>query len=301
MVRRRYLGSDRIGLKLPMSAIARLRNPKASYALMLLPVLALIGFLFIYPMVDMVARSLGSTQGTLTTQYYAPIFSKTIYLRVLWNTFEISLLTTLVTLVLAYPVAYLIATGRRPLSLFLTVCTLIPFFTSLLVRTYGWMVILSPEGLLNEALGLLGLGPVALLYTRGAVLVGMTYSLLPYMVLTLASVFRGIDPGLMRAAGLFGASNVRAFLHVYFPLSLPGVLGGSLLVFLLAIGYFITPALLGSGRDQMIAMIVYEQVDRSLNWEFAAALSTLLFATTLVVFFVYARVFGLGKALEAKR
>ncbi|MBZ9990789.1 ABC transporter permease [Mesorhizobium sp. BH1-1-5] len=284
-----------------MSAIARLRNPKASYALMLLPVLALIGFLFIYPMVDMVARSLGSTQGTLTTQYYAPIFSKTIYLRVLWNTFEISLLTTLVTLVLAYPVAYLIATGRRPLSLFLTVCTLIPFFTSLLVRTYGWMVILSPEGLLNEALGLLGLGPVALLYTRGAVLVGMTYSLLPYMVLTLASVFRGIDPGLMRAAGLFGASNVRAFLHVYFPLSLPGVLGGSLLVFLLAIGYFITPALLGSGRDQMIAMIVYEQVDRSLNWEFAAALSTLLFATTLAVFFVYARVFGLGKALEAKR
>lgn len=284
-----------------MSAIARLRSPKASYALMLLPVLALIGFLFIYPMVDMVARSLGATQGTLTTQYYAPIFSKTIYLRVLWNTFEISLLTTLVTLVLAYPVAYLIATGGRVLSLFLTVCTLIPFFTSLLVRTYGWMVILSPEGLLNEALGLLGLGPVALLYTRGAVLVGMTYSLLPYMVLTLASVFRGIDPGLMRAAGLFGASNFRAFLHVYFPLSLPGVLGGSLLVFLLAIGYFITPALLGSGRDQMIAMIVYEQVDRSLNWEFAAALSTLLFATTLVVFFVYARVFGLGKALEAKR
>jgi len=284
-----------------MSAMARLRNPKTSYALMLIPVLALIGFLFVYPMVDMVARSLGSTQGTLTTQYYAPIFSKTIYLRILWNTFEISLLTTLVTLVLAYPLAYLIATGGRALSLLLTVCTLIPFFTSLLVRTYGWMVILSPEGLLNEALGLLGFGPVTLLYTRGAVLIGMTYSLLPYMVLTLASVFRGIDPGLMRAAGLFGASNVRAFLHVYFPLSLPGVLGGSLLVFLLAIGYFITPALLGSGRDQMIAMVVYEQVDRSLNWEFAAALSTLLFATTLVVFFVYARVFGLGKALEAKR
>jgi putative spermidine/putrescine transport system permease protein len=284
-----------------MSAMARLRNPKTSYALMLIPVLALIGFLFVYPMVDMVARSLGSTQGTLTTQYYAPIFSKTIYLRILWNTFEISLLTTLVTLILAYPVAYLIATGGRALSLLLTVCTLIPFFTSLLVRTYGWMVILSPEGLLNEALGLLGFGPVTLLYTRSAMLIGMTYSLLPYMVLTLASVFRGIDPGLMRAAGLFGASNVRAFLHVYFPLSLPGVLGGSLLVFLLAIGYFITPALLGSGRDQMIAMVVYEQVDRSLNWEFAAALSTLLFATTLVVFFVYARVFGLGKALEAKR
>ena len=268
---------------------------------MLAPILVFVAVLFIYPMIEMVGRSVGLSQGALTTEFYSPIFSKTIYVRILVNTFLISLLTTVITLVLAYPVAYMIATGSRTTSLLLSFCTLVPFFTSLLVRTYGWMVLLSPEGLLNQLLTGFGLEPVSLLYTRTAVLIGMVYSLLPYMVLTLASVFRGIDPSYMRAAGLFGASNVRAFQHVFFPLSLPGVLGGSLLVFLLAIGYFITPALLGSGRDQMIAMVVYEQVQRSLNWEFAAALSTLLFATTLVVFFVYARVFKLGKALEAKR
>lgn len=277
------------------------RKVNLGHIAMLAPILVFIVVFFAYPMLDMVARSFGYPDHFATLEQYQRMFSKTLYLRILWNTFEISIVVTLLTLILSYPVAYLIATGSRSTSMLLTVCTLVPFFTSLLVRTYGWMVVLSPEGLLNQALAMAGLPGMQLLYNRSGVLIGMTYTLLPYMILTLSSVFRGIDPTLMRAAGLFGASNLRAFLHVFLPLSMPGVLGGSLLVFLLSVGYFITPALIGGGKDQMIAMVVYEQIDKSLNWEFAAALSTLLFASTLLVFFGYARLFGLGKALEAKR
>jgi len=271
------------------------------YLIMLAPIMIFMAALFAYPLIDIFMRGFGSPDRFPQTEQYRRLFGSPIYLRILWNTFEISLVVTLATLVLSYPVAYLIATARRSVSYLLIVCTLVPFFTSLLVRTYGWMVVLSPEGLLNQALALAGLNPVTLLYNRIGVVVGMTYTLLPYMILTLGSIFRGIDPSLMRAAGILGASNLRAFAHVFFPLSLPGVLSGSLLVFLLAIGYFITPALIGGGRDQMIAMVIYEQVDKSLNWEFASALSTVLFLCTGIVFLVYARVFGLGKALESKR
>jgi putative spermidine/putrescine transport system permease protein len=272
-----------------------------TYAAMLLPVMIFIAILFFYPLVDIGMRGFGYPENFPSAERYERILSRSVYLRILFNTFEISLVVTLLTLLIGYPVAYLISTGNRFLSSFLIVCTLVPFFTSLLVRTYGWMVILSPEGLLNQALVALGLSPVQLLYNRAGVVIGMTYSLLPYMILTLSSVFRGIDPALMRAAGMFGASGIRAFLHVFLPLSMPGVLGGSLLVFLLASGYFITPALMGGGRDQMIATVIYEQINKSLNWEFAAALSTLLFVSTLILFFGYARIFGLKKALESKR
>lgn len=296
-------GSCRLIGKDPRVASVRSKSKLSvsGHGLMLAPMLLFVAMFFVYPMVDMVARGLGSPDHFPTLEQYERMFSKTLYLRILWNTFEISASVTLLTLALSYPMAYLIATAGRATSLLLTVCTLVPFFTSLLVRTYGWMVVLSPDGLLNQALAEIGLSPVQLLYNRGGVLIGMTYTLLPYMILTLSGVFRGIDPTLMRAAGLFGASNFRAFLHVFLPLSMPGVLGGSLLVFLMAVGYFITPALIGGGKDQMIAMVIYEQIDKSLNWNFAAALSTLLFVSTVLVFFAYARLFGLGKALESKR
>lgn len=233
-------------------------------------------------------------------KHYQQAARDPVYLKVFWITFEIAFSITLLVLVLSYPLAYVLATTRARTAQFLVLCVLVPFFTSVLVRTYAWMVILSPQGILNSILGALGLDPFKLLYNRAGVLLAMGYTLLPYMVLTLYSVMRGIDRELLRAAHNLGASDWQAFRRVFLPLSLPGVAGGSLLVFMLALGYFVTPRLVGGDRDQMIAMVIEEQISMTVNWHFAAALSVLLLSVTLVGFVVYNRMVGFRSLLESR-
>jgi ABC-type spermidine/putrescine transport system permease subunit I len=268
---------------------------------MLLPLLLFLAVFFVYPMLDLFGRSFLGEAGGFTVHHYIRVFSTPVYLHLFWNTFQIALVVTLITLLIGYGLAYYMSVARPAIVAALMFCTLLPFFTSILVRTYGWMVILSPEGILNQALALIGLPPVQLLYNRTGVLIGMVYALLPYMVLTLYSVFRGIDGKLMRAAANLGATPRQTFLFIFWPLSLPGVVAGSLLVFILALGYFVTPALMGGGRDQMIAMLIYENVDKALNWEFAAALSTILLSCTLLCLWAYNRLVGLQGLLESQR
>jgi len=251
-------------------------------------------------MIDTLLRSVGAPDQPATLEHFSRIVARAIYLRLFGITFEIAISVSVLTLFLAYPLAYVMARARPRLLSFLMLCVLIPFFTSLLVRTYAWMVILSPVGILNQALGFLGLGQVKLLYNRAGVLIGMTYVLLPYMVLTLYSAFRGIDPNLMLAAHNLGASDWQAFRRVFFPLSFPGVAGGFLLVFILALGFFITPALMGGDADQMVAMVIYEHVERTLNWNFASALAVLLLVVTVLGFILYNRLVGLRVLLESK-
>ncbi|WP_196906276.1 ABC transporter permease [Candidatus Symbiopectobacterium sp. 'North America'] len=182
------------------------------------------------------------------------------------------------------------------------VIIIIPHFTSVLVRIYAWMVLLGSDGFVNQVLRALGLidTRLKLMYTPLGVLIGMTYILLPYMVLALYSVMRGIDPQLLRVAYSLGASRFRAFWRIFLPLSLPGVAAGSLLVFILSIGFFVTPALMGSPRDTMIAMVIENQLEVYFNWGFASALSALLLLCTLLLFWVYVRVVGLERLFEAK-
>jgi ABC-type spermidine/putrescine transport system permease subunit I len=178
----------------------------------------------------------------------------------------------------------------------------LPFFTSIIVRTYAWMVLLGRNGIVNQYLMALHLtdAPLPLLYNQAGVVIGMTYVLLPYMVLTVYSVMRGIDPELVRAAHSLGASRLQAFRRVFLPLSLPGIAGGTLLVFILSLGFFITPALMGGPGDMMIAMLIEREVEITLNWAFASALAVVLLALTLVGFVGYNHIVRLERVFEGR-
>jgi putative spermidine/putrescine transport system permease protein len=220
-----------------------------------------------------------------------------IYRIVLWRTLWISTVVTLACLLLGYPLAYRLATLPEGTANLLMILVLLPFWTSLLVRTASWIVLLQREGPLNQLLQWLGLitEPLALVFNRSGVYIAMTHVLLPFMVLPLYSVMRGIPPSFVRAALSLGAKPSTAFLKVYLPLSMPGVAAGCLLVFILAIGYYITPALVGGAADQMISYFVAFFTLETVNWGMAAALGSVLLVATIVLYLVYARLVGIDR------
>jgi putative spermidine/putrescine transport system permease protein len=268
--------------------------------LLLLPALLLLALLFAYPLLGIVNRSVYKAGYTL--DFYRQIFRVPVYLQVLGATFKVSALVTIACLALGYPLAYMLATRRPRTAQLLMIIVVLPFFTSIIVRTYAWMVLLGRNGIVNQYLMALGLTdkPLALLYNQAGVVIGMSYVLLPYMVLTVYSVMRGIDPGLVRAAHSLGASRFQAFRRVFLPLSLPGIAGGTLLVFILSLGFFITPALMGGPGDMMIAMLIEREVEITLNWSFASALAVVLLALTLVGFAGYNRIVRLERIFEGR-
>jgi putative spermidine/putrescine transport system permease protein len=252
---------------------------------------------FVVPITMILALSFSGPG--LGAQYYVRIVTAPVYLRVLSNTFQIALGVTLIALVLAYPLAYLLSTLGHRLSMALLGFVVLPWFTSLLVRSFAWMVLLGQTGIINHSLIALGFikQPLPFLYSAVGVYVGMVHILLPYMVLALYSVMRGIDRSLLRAAQSAGAPPWRAFVHVYLPLSLPGVAAGSLLVFVMATGFYVTPALLGGPRQTMIAQLITSEINEAVNWEFGAALATVLLFVTLVGLGVFNRLLGVDRLL----
>jgi len=268
--------------------------------LMLAPAIILLCVFFVYPLIGMLLRSVFDPAFTL--KHYVQFFGDPAYLHVLLTTFQISILVTLATIGLGYPLAYFLSQQKTKTAGLLMIVVVVPYFTSVLVRTYAWMILLGTGGIVNELLASLGIisQPIKIMYTRTGVVIGMTYILLPYMILALYSVMRGIDTTLMRAAESLGASKFQAFWRAFFPLSLPGLASGGLLVFILAIGFFITPALMGSEQDSTIPMLIDSQVETYFHWGFASTLSTVLLACTLVLFFIYERVVGLKRLFEAK-
>jgi len=220
-----------------------------------------------------------------------------VFRNVLARTLLISGVVTLACLLLGYPVAYFIARqppGRAAALLFLV---LLPFWTSLLVRTVAWVVLLQREGILNSLFLSLGLidEPVRMLFNRFAVYVAMVHVLLPFMVLPLYAVMKGISPSYLRAASSLGAAPLTAFRRVYVPQTLPGVGAGCLMVFIQALGYYITPALVGGADDQMISYFIAFYASKTVNWGMAAALSIVLLAATLALYAVYDRMVGINK------
>ena len=213
------------------------------------------------------------------------------YRQIFGRTFMISLVVTLCCLLLGYPLAYWLSTmSERRANLFM-ILVLIPFWTSILVRVAAWMVVLQNEGLVNKALMALGLtqGPLELLFNRTGTYISMTHILLPFMILPLYSVMKSIPPTYMRAAISLGSHPFAAFWRVYVPQTYPGIGAGALLVFILALGYYITPALLGGTNEQMVSYYVAYFINVTINWGMACALGALLFAATLVLYGVYRR------------
>jgi putative spermidine/putrescine transport system permease protein len=262
----------------------------------LLPLCLFLVVLFLYPVAQLLAVSVVDAKGTLTLANYARLFASPVYLQVLAITFKISLWTTLLCLVGAYPVAYLLATTREATRNSLLLWVLLPFWTSFLVRTFAWIVLLGRNGAINKLLLALGItdAPVALVYDLTGVLIGMTHALMPLAILTMCSVMQGIPQNLVPAAGTLGARGGQAFWRIYFPLSLPGVAASGLMVFITALGFFITPALLGGSRETMITQVIIENIQGVLNWGFAGAVSVLLLATSLLVFLLYDRLLGMS-------
>ncbi len=222
--------------------------------------------------------------------------NKRIYVPLFLRTFRISLLITALCLVLGFPVSYLLATLPLRMSNLLMIMVLLPFWTSLLVRTTSWIVILQQQGVLNDLLVWIGIiadrNRISMIYNQTGTVIAMTHILLPFMVLPLYSVMRTISPSYMRAAQSLGAHPWEAFWRVYAPLTLPGVGAGCLLVFILAIGYYITPALVGGTSGQLISNMIAYHMQKSLNWGLAAALGTLLLAAVLILYWVYNRLVG---------
>jgi putative spermidine/putrescine transport system permease protein len=215
---------------------------------------------------------------------------------VLIRTFRIGLTVTLLSLLLGFPVSYLMATRPPEVANLLMILVLLPFWTSLLVRTSAWVVLLQNEGIVNNLLIWMGIldKPARLIYNAIGVHVAMTHVLLPFMILPLYSSMKTIRPITMRAAASLGAPPTVAFLRVYLPQCLPGIAAGTLLVFILAIGYYITPALVGGAADQMLSYFIAFYTTDSVNWGMASALGVVLLATTLVLYGVYSRLAGDG-------
>jgi ABC-type spermidine/putrescine transport system permease subunit I len=261
---------------------------------LLLPLIAYLGVFYAYPIAAMMFRSVGEPYWTL--EHFAKLFREGIYLHVLWMTVEVAAVVTLAALLLGYPVAYLLARLDRAKSNLLLILVLVPFWTSILVRTYAWMVLLGRQGVVNQLLLAIGAidQPLRLLNTTSAVYIAMVHVLLPFMILPLYGVMRGLDGDLLRAAQGLGAAPFAVFRQVWLPLSLPGVFAGCLLVFILALGFFITPALVGGPRDLMIAVLIQQQVDL-FDWPFASALAVVLLAAALIVFAVFERSLGVAR------
>ena len=219
-----------------------------------------------------------------------------IYKQLFWRTLWMSALITVLTILLGFPVSYLLANLPMRISNLLMILVLLPFWTSLLVRTSSWIVILQSEGVLNDLLVFFGLfaddNRPQMIYNKTGTIVGMTHILLPFMILPLYSVMKGIPPSYLRAARSLGANPVVAFVRVYIPQTVPGIGAGSILVFILSIGYYITPALIGGSSGQLISNFIAYHMQQSLNWHLAAALGSILLFVVLGLYYIYNKLVG---------
>jgi putative spermidine/putrescine transport system permease protein len=268
----------------------RHRNPTIDIRSWLVaPAAAVLIIAFIYPVFHFLLRSFSDPVWGL--QNFLTLIDQPIFERALANTVVVSGTVTLFCVVLGYPLAYTIANAGPRLRRLLVFAVLVPFWSSLLVRTFAWMVLLQQNGLINHVLLNLGLtdAPVSLIYNRIGVVIGMVHILLPFMILPLYSVLLRIDPSYTSAAASLGAPPVSSFLRVYLPLSLPGVLTGTMLVFVIGLGYFITPALLGGPGDTMIAQIIAMEVSDFGRWGLAGAVALVLLLGTSVIFVLVQR------------
>lgn len=270
---------------------------KAIALLLLAPSLIVILGAFIFPMAYIFMLSFQNEDLSFTFKNYLLFVQDPYYFQILWRTIKVSLLTVVACLLLGYPVAMYMAKATPKMRGFITFLIISPHLISVVIRNFGWVVILGPKGFVNSTLMKLGLidEPLRLIYNELGVIIGLTDSVIVYMILAIATSLYSIDGSLYKAADILGATKAKAFFSVTVPLSLPGIIAGSTLVFSLSMSSFVTPALLGGTSVKMMPVIAYETIMVSLDWSLGAALAFLLivFALGLVALFT--------KLLETKK
>lgn len=285
----------------PVAAPAPARGRPQAVAWLILPTLLLFVVFFALPLGVMVLMSVMTDnpfvapEAAFTARHYERLVGDTFHLEVLWTTLRLGVYTTLAALLVGYPLAHLMARMRSRLgAVLLLVAVLAPLLTGVVVRTYAWMTLLSDQGVVNSLLTDLGLiqGPLPLMYNELGIVVALVHIYVPFMVLTLVGVIGRIDERLEEAARSLGASRLRAFAEVTLPLSLPGILAGSLLVFALAISSYVTPILMGGFQVMTLPILIYQQVSASFNLGFAAALGLVLLSVSIVLVIGYNHVLG---------
>ncbi|MEA2947099.1 MAG: putative spermidine/putrescine transport system permease protein [Alphaproteobacteria bacterium] len=262
--------------------------------LLVAPAVVSIVVLFVIPIGYVLLLSV--TDPNVSLDHYRRLFTVPLYANVLLNTFKTSLTVTVACLLLGYPLAYVMARRNDVVAAIFLIIVGLSFWSGFVVRTYAWLIILGNKGPITAGYALAGWGkPPQLLFTSFSSMLGMTHILLPYMVLALYGVMRKIEPSYLRAAESLGARPFGAFRHVFLPLSLPGVVNGSILVFTMCLGFYITPILLGTPKDMMISQLISQQIEDLLAWGFASAIAVVLLACTLVLLGLYNRFAGLDR------
>mgnify|MGYP000049741905 FL=1 len=260
---------------------------------------AVLGILIIVflPIFWLSSLSFYDAKGALSTENYARIFESALYKRTFVVTSQISITVTVICVLLGYPLCYWLTKMKDRTASILMIFVLVPFWTSILVRTYAWLVLLQRKGIINSSLVSLGIidEPIQLAHNLTGSIIGMVHIMLPFLILPLYATMRGIDTDLVRAALGLGSTPRKAFWHVFFPMSLPGLFAGIVLVFILSLGFFVTPALLGGGRVQMLAQRIESTITIYSNWGAASALGVVLLLLSFVMIWLMNRVFGLDK------
>ena len=257
-----------------------------------LPALAFLLLFFIVPVLALLLRSVMEPEWGF--QNYAELFATNTYARVMFNTFMVAGLVTLISLLLGYPVAWLLAIMPRGLANIVFSIILLSMWTNLLARTYAWMVLLQRTGIINKALLSLGIisSPLPLINNLIGVTIGMVYIMLPFIILPLHATMRAIDPVILQASALCGAGKWQAFTRVLLPLSMTGAIAGALMVFVMSLGYFVTPALLGGTSNVMLAEMIAQLVQSLLNWGLGGAAAFVLLSVTMLLYAFQVRFFS---------
>ena len=285
--------STAAGAAPPMDVALRADERRERLALFGLctPSLLIVGLFLFIPIGWLFWLSLLGADGSVSVDNYRRLWESDAYLKVIRTTFEVGAVVTAVCLLLGYPLAYLLSELPRRLAALLMIAIILPYWTSVLVRTYAWLVLLQRRGVLNTALIATGLidEPLRLVHNFTGTVIGMVHIMLPFMVLPLYAAMRAIDRDCLRAAASLGASPTVAFWRVFFPMSAPGTLAGAFLVFVLCLGFYVTPAILGGGRVIMIAQHIQNTLELYANWGAASALGVVLLALTLAILYLASR------------
>ena len=268
-----------------------------------LPALIAVLVVIVIPVGWLFSLSFLDSSGQLSLVNYQKMIEYKSYARVFKTTFNVSILTTLLCILIGYPLAYFLSQIPRRYVGFFMLTVLLPFWTSLLVRTYAWLVMLQRNGLINNFAIDLGLWdtPLKLAHNLNGTLIGMVHIMLPFLILPLYAAMRRIDPHALQAAANLGATPVQAFWQIFVPLSLPGVVAGSLIVFVLCLGFYVTPAVLGGGRVILVSMQITAILEDQFNWGAASALGVVLLVLTFAALFLASRFLKLDEVMFGKR
>jgi putative spermidine/putrescine transport system permease protein len=298
-------------LRLQPAVLGKRRNWKKHLAavLLLLPLLLFIIGFFVVPMLYILYLSfidterLGGTNAVYSIDNYVRFFTDSYYLHSLWLTIKVSLYTVIVSLLLGYPVALTMAKCSPRVRGLLTLLVASPLLISIVVRNFGWYLLLLPNGTVNQLLTGLGIteSPLKLLFSEIGVVIGLSNAYMPFMILSIATSLYNIDPSLEKAAAILGASPFRSFISITLPLSLPGIVSGMVLVFSMSMSAYVTPALMGGANVPMLPVVAYDQIIHLLRWTYGSAVSYVLLGITLAIVTIFTRMMERGRYREVFR